>query len=131
MSQKSLPDGIVQSPVCAKSYLSWKCHCKGRNGKKAVLLYNCRATLGASEPAFSSLAGTKAGPDPHTQVDAEGIKKMPGIQEPTLNGPSGLPFLVFKGGEIYKCLRKHVYFYCEWNVAGSFIAYLVFNLQIL
>lgn len=59
------------------------------------------------------------------------MKKMPGSQEPTLTGPSGLPFSVFKGGEIHRCLRKCVYFYCEWNVAGSFTAYLVFNLQIL
>lgn len=65
--------------------------------------------LRVSEVTFSSLAGTKAGPDPQSQVDAEGIKKMPGIQEPTLNWALGLPFLVFRDREIHVCLRKYVF----------------------
>lgn len=133
--RKSLPYGMVKSPTWVElPKVNTPLHSVAGLGGEAVLSYLwqvCRAVLGASEAMFSNLAGTKSGPDPQSQVDAEGRKKMPGIQEPTLSWASGVPFLVFRDREIQICLRKHVYFYFEWNTAWSFFGYLVSNLQFL
>lgn len=117
-----------------KSNLGWelltlKAPLQGREQKRRQSFYAFlkiwRAVLWASEATVSSLAGTQAGSDPQSQVAPEGIKKMPGIQEPTLNWTSALPFLFFRGREIQLCLRKYVYFCCEGNVAWFIFVYKV------